>query len=110
MRRHRLLVLEMSGLLEYAGGLAGDCGAGFHSTGVDDMPPSGDAIEDEKLRVYMMKKARDEAMARARRMARLRKLARMDFKMIGGVAPVGFYGGAGGGGGNFRPAGGSARS
>lgn len=87
----------------------GYSGGGFTSTGLDDIPPSGDAIEDERLRIYMLRKAREEAAARQRRMKRLRKLARMDFKMIGGVAPVGFYGGAGGGGGGFRPASMSAR-
>jgi hypothetical protein len=82
-----------------------DCGytRSFTTDGVVDIPPSGDAIEDEKLRTYMIKKAREDAVARARRMRRLRKLARMDFKMIGGVAPVGFYGGSGGGAGMFRP-------
>lgn len=94
MRRHRLIILEM-----------GNCGyaRSFSSNGIDDLTPSGDAVEDERLRVYMIKKAREEAIARARRMKRIRKLARMDFKMIGGVAPVGFYGGSGGGGGMGRP-------
>lgn len=105
MRRHRLLILE------YAGGRPGSgCGAGFVSSGVDDIPPSGNAIEDEKLRIYMIRKAQQEEIARKRRMERLRKLARMDFKMVGGVSPIGFTGGAGGGGGSFRPASMSARS
>lgn len=111
MRRHRLVILEKAGLvMEFAGGLGGDCGAAYTSGGLGDIPPSGDAIEDERLRVYMIRKARDEALARQRRMKRLRQLARMDFKMIGGVAPVGFYGGSGGGGGSFRPSSMSARS
>jgi len=97
MRRHRLLVLEKAGLVQETS----DCGysMSFSSNGVDDIPESGDALEDEKLRTYMIRKAREEAVARARRMKRIRKLARMDFKMIGGVAPIGFYGGSGGSGG-----------
>lgn len=95
MRRHKLLVLEMRGLLQETP----DCGySRSFSTTDGELSPSGDPIEDEKMRNYMLRKARDEAGARARRIARLRKLARMDFKMIGGVAPVGFYGGSGGGG------------
>ncbi|MGE3483172.1 MAG: hypothetical protein AB7L09_00185 [Nitrospira sp.] len=105
MRRHRLVSLEKAGLvLEYYG-----YSGNFASTTVDDIPPSSDADEDERLRVYMLRKAREEAIARQRRMKRLRQLARMDFKMIGGVAPVGFYGGAGGGGANSRPTSMSAR-
>lgn len=105
MRRHRLLILEKA-LLEYSGGMGGP----FTATGMDDVSPSGDAVEDEKLRIYMLRKARIDAIARARRMKRLRQLARMDFKMIGGVSPVGFYGGAGGGGGQGgRPSSMSAR-
>jgi hypothetical protein len=98
--------LEKAGLvLEYAGGLAGDCGYSRSAVtnGIAGMPSSGDALEDEKLRVYMIKKAREETLNRIRRMKRLRKLARMDFKMIGGVAPIGFYGGSGGGSGMGRP-------
>ncbi len=107
MRRHRLLVLEKSDVvLEYSGGM----GSAFTSTGVDDIMPSGDAIEDEKLRAYMIRKAQEEAIARERRMKRLRKLARMDFKLLGGVSPVGFTGGAGGSSGGFRPGSMSARS
>lgn len=96
MRRHKLLCLEKAGLvLEY-----GDA----NYSGIEALPSSGDAIEDEKLRIYMIKKSQEETLARERRMKRLRKLARMDFKMVGGVAPIGFYGGAGGGGGTSRPA------
>jgi len=101
MRRHKLLCLERAGLvLEY-----GDTGySRAHVTsGIEALPSSGDALEDEKMRIYMIKKAREETLARERRMKRLRKLARMDFKMVGGVAPIGFYGGAGGGGGMGRP-------
>lgn len=101
MRRHRLVCLEKAGMvMEYAD--SGYSRAAV-SNGLAELPTSGDAIEDEKLRIYMVKKAHDEAIARARRMKRLRKLARMDFKLVGGVAPVGFYGGAGGGGGLGRP-------
>ena len=102
MRRHKLLCLERDGLvLEY-----GDTGysRGSVSAGLGELPSSGDALEDEKMRIYMIKKAREETIARERRMKRLRKLARMDFKMIGGVSPVGFYGGSGGGSGGNRPA------
>jgi len=105
MRRHRLLCLEKEGLIqEYTGYSMGS------ATGIGELPASGDALEDEKMRIYMIRKATDEAMARERRMKRLRKLARMDFKMIGGVAPNGFYGGSGGGSGGSRPASMSARS
>jgi hypothetical protein len=108
VRRHRLVTLEKTGLvLEYAS--MGYGGASI-SNGVSELPFSGDTLEDEKLRIYMIKKARQEAVNRARRMRRLRRLARMDFKMVGGVAPVGFYGGAGGGGGSSRPGSMSARS
>lgn len=93
-------------VLEYSGGM----GSAFTSTAIDDVPPSGDALEDERLRLYMIRKAHQDAMARERRMQRLRKLARMDFKMIGGVSPVGFTGGAGGSSGSFRPGSMSARS
>ena len=101
MRRHKLLCLEMAGLvLEY-----GDSGysPSAVTNGIGDLSPSGDAVEDERLRVYMVKKAYDDSRARDRRVKRLRKLARMDFKMVGGVTPVGFYGGAGSGGGGARP-------
>jgi hypothetical protein len=71
-------------------------GASFTSDGVNPVPPSGDPAEDEKLRIYMIRKAREETTARERRLKRLRKLARMDFKMVGGVAPVGFARSGGG--------------
>ena len=111
MRRHRLICLEMLGRVQETS----DCGyaMSFSTNGVDDISPSSDAIEDEKLREYMIRKARSEAIARMRRMKRLRTLARMDFKMIGGVAPIGFYGGGSGGsgsGGGSRPTSMSARS
>jgi hypothetical protein len=96
MRRHKLIVLEKAGLVQEG---AVGYNMSFTSNGVDDIPESGDAVEDEKLRTYMIRKAREDAIARMRRMKRIRKLARMDFKMIGGVSPIGFYGGAGGGGG-----------
>ena len=100
MRRHRLLCLEADLILEYGG-----CGYSRAAVtgGIEGMPSSGDALEDEKMRIYMIKKSREEEVNRMRRMKRLRKLARMDFKMIGGVAPIGFYGGGGGGGGGGRP-------
>lgn len=93
MRRAKLLCLEKKGLVQETYGY----GRSFTLNGVDSIPPTDDPMQDEKLRVYMMRKANDEAAARARRVARLRTLARMDFKLLGGVAPVGFYGGAGGG-------------
>jgi len=108
MRRHKLICLEMTGMVQKHG-LTGYTET-FTSDGVTDIPQSGDALEDEKLRIYMIQKAREEAFARDRRMRRIRKLARMDFKMIGGVAPIGFYGGAGGGDGGGRPSSMSARS
>jgi len=86
MRRSRLLSLEKLGLVQE---MDFGYGASFTSDGVNPVPASGDPVEDEKLRVYMIRKARDETIARARRLKRLRKLARMDFKMVGGVAPVG---------------------
>ena len=75
-------------------------GMSFTSDGVNPVPPSGDPAEDEKLRIYMIKKARQETMSRERRLRRLRMLARMDFKMVGGVAPVGGSRGNGGGSGS----------
>lgn len=108
MRRHKLLCLENAGLVQETS----ECGYGYRSfsgSGVDDALPSGDPAEDEKLRTYMLVKARRDAVARARRVARLRKLARMDFKMVGGVAPIGF-GGSGGADGFGRPVSGGARS
>jgi hypothetical protein len=109
MRRHKLLCLEKKGLvLEYgAGGYSGSALAG---AGLNEVPSSGDALEDEKMRIYMIRKSREEALSRERRMRRLRKLARMDFTMVGGVAPIGFYGGAGGGTSGGRPGSMSARS
>jgi hypothetical protein len=109
MRRSKLLVLEKLGLVQET---SADCGyaQSFSSDGVSQLPLSGDPVEDEKLRVYMIRKARDEAVARARRIARLRKLARMDFKMVGGVAPVGFSGSGGGSAGGSRAGSMSARS
>ena len=105
MRRHRLVSLEKVGLvLEYYG-----YSGSFASSGLDDVSPSGNAEEDERMRTYMIRKAQAEGLARERRMQRLRKLARMDFKMIGGVSPVGFYGGSGGDGGSSRPTNMSAR-
>ena len=101
MRRHKLICLEMAGLvLEY-----GDSGysRSVFEDGITDLSPTGDAVEDERLRVYMVKKAQEDAVARLRRMKRLRTLARMDFKLVGGIAPVGFYGGGGSGGGSDRP-------
>ena len=101
MRRHKLICLEMAGLvLEY-----GDSGYSRSAVtnGIADLSPTGDAIEDERLRVYMVKKAQEDAISRLRRLKRLRTLARMDFKMVGGVAPVGFYGGGGSGSGSARP-------
>lgn len=101
MRRARLICLEKMGLVHE---MAADCGYGraFSSNGVDQLPPSENPLDDEKLQRYMVKKATDEAQARARRIARLRLLARMDYKLLGGVAPVGFYGGGGGSDALFR--------
>ena len=107
MRRHRLLCLETDLVLEYGGG---GYSLAAVTNGIEALPSSDDPLEDEKMRIYMIKKSREEAIARERRMKRLRKLARMDFKMVGGVAPIGFYGGAGGGGGMSRPGSMSARS
>ena len=93
MRRHKLLCLERTGLIqEYGDGGYANNGI---STGIDGMPGSGDALEDEKMRVYMIKKSHEESTARERRLKRLRKLARMDFKMVGGVAPVSGAGSSG---------------
>lgn len=106
MRRSRLMSLEKLGLVQEMFGYGGS----FSTNGVDQIPPSDNPLDDEKLRHYMIKKARNEAVARARRIARLRKLARMDFKLLGGVAPVGFNGGAGGSDGLFRATSMSART
>lgn len=108
MRREKLLSLEKQGMVQE--GSESGYGASFGSNGVNEFPESGDPLEDEKLRSYMIRKATNEAVSRARRIARLRKLARMDFKMIGGVSPVGFYGGAGSGGAGGRPGSMSSRS
>ena len=107
MRRHKLICLEKAGLVQEVR----DCGYGAAVTsGMSELNPSGDGVEDERLRAYMIRKAREDAIARDRRMRRLRKLARMDFKMVGGVAPIGFYGGGGGEGPSMRPGSMSARS
>ena len=108
MRRHKLLSLEKLGLVMETA----DCGyaQSFTHDGVSPVPTSGNPVDDERLRVYMVKKARQTEFARARRTARLRKLARMDFKMVGGVSPIGFQGGAGGGEGSMRPGSMSART
>jgi len=103
MRRHKLLCLERTGLIqEYGAG--GYSGSSLDGAGLNEFPAaSGDALEDEKMRIYMIEKAREETISRERRMKRLRKLARMDFKMVGGVAPIGFHGGSGGQSGQGRP-------
>lgn len=99
-RRSRLVTLEKLGLVQEAG----DSGFYFRpSMSLDHFPSSGDPEEDDRLRNYMLKKQRAADQNRERRLARLRKLARMDFRMVGGVAPVGFFGGSGGGEGTFRP-------
>lgn len=98
MRRAKLLSLEKQGLVQEAFGY----GSSFTTNGVDQIPPSENPMQDEKLRVYMMRKARDESQARQRRISRLRLLARMDYKLLGGVAPTGFNGGAGGNDSLFR--------
>lgn len=100
MRRARLMSLEKLGLVQEM--LDGGYSRAFSTNGVDQLSPSGNPLQDEKLRVYMVGKARQEAAARARRIARLRLLARMDYKLLGGVAPVGFNGGAGGSDSLFR--------
>lgn len=102
MRRSRLMCLEKAGLVHE---MDFGYGSAFTSDGVNPVPPSGDPAEDEKLRVYMINKAREETQNRERRLKRLRKLARMDFKMVGGVTPVSFSRGAGGASGSM-----SARS
>lgn len=98
MRRAKLLSLEKQGLVQETYGY----GRTLSIDGVNGLPASEDPVQDEKLRVYMMRKARSEAEARARRVSRLRLLARMDYKLLGGVAPVGFNGGAGGNDSMFR--------
>ena len=108
MRRRKLLCLEQLGMVQEAA----DSGysVSFASSGSAEVPPSDDPLEDEKLRSYMIRKAHAEAIARERRTQRLRKLARMDFKMVGGVSPIGFYGGGSTGGAGGRPGSMSART
>jgi hypothetical protein len=97
----RLVTLEKWGYVVEAG----DCGSYYSPGGsADSFPTSGDPVEDGKLRDFMIKKQFQADKARMRRVERLRKLARLDLRLIGGVAPVGAYGGAGGGDGTFRPA------
>jgi hypothetical protein len=96
MRREKLMSLEKIGLVQEGFGYGGT----FNSA--DQLPASDNPAQDEKLRVYMIKKAQTDAQARARRVARLRLLARMDFKLLGGVSPVGFNGSAGGNDSLFR--------
>jgi hypothetical protein len=96
LSRSRLTTLEKLGLVQENS----DCGGTYHSMAamsMDQLPPSGDPVDDEKLRLYMMKRQREAEINRIRRVQRLRRLARMDFKLVGGVAPVGFFGGSGGG-------------
>jgi len=69
----------------------------------DQIPPSGNPIDDEKVRQYMIRRQRETEVNRTRRIDRLRRLARMDFKLVGGVAPVGFFGGSGGSDSGARP-------
>lgn len=87
-------------------------GSGYRSAALlsaDQVTPSGDPFEDERVRHYMVRRQREIEINRARRIQRLRKLARMDFKLVGGVAPVGFFGGSGGGDVTMRPSSMSAR-
>jgi hypothetical protein len=99
--RSRLVTLEKLGLVH-------EEGDGYYrsmsSMSMDQLPPSGDPIDDEKVRLYMIKRQREAEINRARRIQRLRRLARMDFKLVGGVAPIGFFGGSGGTDGSMRPA------
>jgi len=98
-RRTPLKVLEATGY-HFEGG---DCGGYYRSSGaLDEFPTSGDPIQDEKLRNYIIKKQLTAEKDRARRLKRLRKLARMDLRMVGGVAPIGFFGGSGGDEGTYR--------
>jgi hypothetical protein len=103
LNRSRLVVLEKLGLVHEAS----DCSGYYRSMSsmsMDQLPPSGDPVDDEKLRSYMIKRQREAEVNRARRIQRLRRLARMDFKMVGGVSPIGFFGGSGGSdGGTVRP-------
>jgi hypothetical protein len=99
LSRSRLHVLEQSGFIQEVDS------SGYHSMApmsMDQLPPSGDPVDDEKTRIYMMKRQRETEINRARRIQRLRKLARMDFKMVGGTAPIGFFGGSGGSTGGDR--------
>lgn len=103
LSRSRLTTLEKLGLVQEAG----DCSGAYRSMAtmsMDQLPPSGDPVDDEKLRQYMMRRQREADINRARRIQRLRRLARLDFKLVGGVAPAGFFGGSGGSdGGSMRP-------
>ena len=92
LTRSALRLLEQHTLVTEAGGGYGS----MAPISADQIPPSGDPIDDEKVRQYMMKRQRETEVNRNRRIDRLRKLARMDFKLVGGVAPVGFFGGSGG--------------
>lgn len=107
VQRSRLTTLEKIGMVQEAG----DCGGSYRpSTTLDHFPSSGDPGEDQRLRDYMLKKQRESEQSRERRLARLRRLARMDFRMVGGVTPIGFFGGSGGGEtGSFRASSNSAR-
>jgi len=102
LTRSPLATLERLGLVHEADG------AGYYrsmsSMSMDQLPPSGDPIDDEKVRLYMVKRQREAEINRTRRIQRLRRLARMDFKLVGGVAPVGFFGGSGGSDTQARPA------
>ena len=54
MRRHKLLCLEMLGLVQEVR----DCGyvRAYTSDGVNEIPPSGDPLADERLKLKMIKK------------------------------------------------------
>lgn len=99
--RSRLVVLEKEGLIQEIS----DCGAYYRSSAAfNQFPTSGDPFEDERLRAKLEQKLRRAILSRARRVKRLRNLARSDLRMIGGVAPIGFYGGSGGTEPLYRPA------
>lgn len=104
--RSKLVVLEKEGLIQEIS----DCGAYYRSSAAfNQFPTSGDPFEDERLRIKLEKKLRRVILSRARRIKRLRNLARSDLRMVGGVAPIGMYGGSGGTEPTYRPASGAPR-
>lgn len=99
--RSKLLVLEKAGLVQEIS----DCGAYYRSSAsLDQFPTSGDPIADERLRLHLEKRRREAEIGRLRRMERMRRLARLDLRLVGGVAPIGAFGGSGGTEPVYRPA------